>query len=225
MRASFEQSPHRSPGRHSKKLGLLESSVRRILHFDLHFHPYKIQVVQKLEEGDAAKRLVFSQQMLDLINRNKEVLNNLITSYKAHFHLTGLVNKQNCRYWSDRHPRELVQKPMRSSKVTLWCAVAAFAIIGPYFFEDERGDACTVASELYAHMLQDFFIPRLQGLPVHKTTYFQQDGATSHTAKAAVNILRPFFPGHLISRYGDIAWPTRSPDLSVCDFYLWGYIL
>ena len=57
-----------------------------------------------------------------------------------------------------------------------------------------------------------------------KTTYFQQDGATSHTAKIAVNILRPLFPGHLISRYGDIAWPARSPDLSMCDFYLWGYI-
>jgi len=139
---------------------------------------------------------------------------------EAHFHLTGLVNKHNCRYWSDRHPRELVQKPLHSSKVTVWCAVAAFAIIGPYFFEDERRNACTVTSERYANMLQDFFIPRLQGLPVNKITYFQQDGATSHTAKIAMNILRPLLPGHLIS----IAWPAISPDLSVCDFYLWGYL-
>ena len=57
-----------------------------------------------------------------------------------------------------------------------------------------------------------------------KTTYFQQDGATSHTAKIAMNILHPHFPGHLISRYGDIAWPAWSPDLSVCNFYLWGYL-
>jgi len=87
----------------------------------------------------------------------------------------------------------------------MWCAVAAFAIIGPYFFVDERGN---VTSERYAHVLQDFFIPRLQGLPVNKTTYFQQDGATSHTAKIAMNILCPLFPGHLISRYGEIEWPT-----------------
>ena len=60
VRASFEEIPRRSAVRHSKKLGLLESSVRRILHVELHFHPYKIQVVQTLEEGDAAKRLVFS---------------------------------------------------------------------------------------------------------------------------------------------------------------------
>jgi len=36
VRASFEQSPRRSAVRHSKKPGLSESSVRRILHLDLH---------------------------------------------------------------------------------------------------------------------------------------------------------------------------------------------
>jgi len=39
-----------------------------------------------------------------------------------------------------------------------------------------------------------------------------------------MNILRPLFPGHLISRYGHIEWPSRSPDLAVCDFYLWGHL-
>jgi hypothetical protein len=32
------------------------------------------------------------------------------------------------------------------------------------------------------------------------------------------------FPNHVISRYGDITWPARSPDLSACDFFLWGYL-
>ena len=36
VRASFEQSPHRSAVHHSKKLELSESSVRCILHLDLH---------------------------------------------------------------------------------------------------------------------------------------------------------------------------------------------
>jgi len=35
VRTSFEQSPRRSAVRHSKKLGLSEGSVRRILHLDL----------------------------------------------------------------------------------------------------------------------------------------------------------------------------------------------
>jgi hypothetical protein len=36
--------------------------------------------------------------------------------------------------------------------------------------------------------------------------------------------VRNLFPNHVISRYGDITWPARSPDLSACDFFLWGYL-
>ena len=28
----------------------------------------------------------------------------------------------------------------------------------------------------------------------------------------------------IISRFGDIAWPARSPDLTVPDFFLWGFL-
>jgi len=31
------------------------------------------------------------------------------------------------------------------------------------------------------------------------------------------------FPSRLISLRGDIGWPARSPDLTPCDFFLWGY--
>ena len=29
---------------------------------------------------------------------------------------------------------------------------------------------------------------------------------------------------HVISRGGDVPWPARSPDFSVCDYFLWGYL-
>ena len=28
----------------------------------------------------------------------------------------------------------------------------------------------------------------------------------------------------VISRFGDVEWPARSPDLSPLDFFLWGYL-
>jgi hypothetical protein len=31
------------------------------------------------------------------------------------------------------------------------------------------------------------------------------------------------FPNRVISRNGDIPWPAKSPGLSACDFFLWGY--
>jgi len=32
------------------------------------------------------------------------------------------------------------------------------------------------------------------------------------------------FPQHVISRGGDVPWPARSPDLSACGYFLWGYL-
>ena len=32
------------------------------------------------------------------------------------------------------------------------------------------------------------------------------------------------FPGKVISKRGDIIRPPRSPDLAICDFFLWGYL-
>jgi hypothetical protein len=36
--------------------------------------------------------------------------------------------------------------------------------------------------------------------------------------------VRNLFSNRVISRYGDITWPARSPGLSACDFFLWGYL-
>ncbi|CAB0019743.1 unnamed protein product, partial [Nesidiocoris tenuis] len=54
--------------------------------------------------------------------------------------------------------------------------------------------------------------------------WFQQDGATTHTARISLNFLRRIFPGRVISRHGDVPWPPRSPDLTPSDFFLWGYL-
>ena len=39
-----------------------------------------------------------------------------------------------------------------------------------------------------------------------------------------MNLLREMFPGRLVSKYGDVDWPPRSPDLTAPDFFLWGYL-
>jgi hypothetical protein len=35
---------------------------------------------------------------------------------------------------------------------------------------------------------------------------------------------REMFPGHVVSWRGVIGWPSRSPDLTPSDFFLWGYL-
>ncbi|KAF2893466.1 hypothetical protein ILUMI_12705 [Ignelater luminosus] len=50
VRASMLRSPRRSARKHASALRLSDRSVRRILRDDLHFHPYKMAIVQELSE-------------------------------------------------------------------------------------------------------------------------------------------------------------------------------
>jgi hypothetical protein len=61
VREAIERSPDRSARRHSVSCVLSEASVRRILHKDHHFCPYKIQVTHSLHERDYVNRLYFCQ--------------------------------------------------------------------------------------------------------------------------------------------------------------------
>jgi len=64
-------------------------------------------------------------------------------------------------------------------------------------------------------------LPRVNEMNV-ANLYFQKDGATCHTLRPNMEILRQKLPGRLISRYGDVEWPARSPDLSPLKFFLVG---
>ncbi|GFW41838.1 putative transposable element [Trichonephila clavipes] len=54
--------------------------------------------------------------------------------------------------------------------------------------------------------------------------WFQQDGATCHTARATIDFLKDTFGDRLISRFGPVNWPPRSCDLTPLDYFLWGYV-
>ena len=220
VRQAVLRSPRRPARRQAAALQMSDRTVRRILHNDLHFHPYKIAMVQQVLPRDYAVRVTFCEQMIDMMEDETVIL----MSDEAHFHLDGFVNKQNFRYWSDENPQQLHERPLHSAKVTVWCAVSNKCVIGPYFFE-EGGLTVTVNHERYLRMLESFFIPELRRkrLPITRI-WFQQDGATAHTAHAVMDYLKLKFRGRVISRFGDIAWPARSPDLSVCDYFLWGYL-
>ena len=64
VRIALERSPRRSVRRHSQPLNLSDGSMWRILRHDLHFHPYKQQIVQELTAAHKALRFRFCQQMV-----------------------------------------------------------------------------------------------------------------------------------------------------------------
>ncbi|GFT98617.1 DUF4817 domain-containing protein [Trichonephila clavipes] len=61
-------------------------------------------------------------------------------------------------------------------------------------------------------------------LKIRRELWFQQDGATCHTARATIDLLKDTFGDRLISRFGPVNWPPRSCDLTRLDYFLWGYV-
>ncbi|GBP98583.1 hypothetical protein EVAR_67071_1 [Eumeta japonica] len=51
----------------------------------------------------------------------------------------------------------------------------------------------------------------------------QKDGATCHTARGTINLLKDTLGDCLISRFGPVNRPARSCDLTPLDYILWGY--
>ncbi|GFU57187.1 DUF4817 domain-containing protein [Trichonephila clavipes] len=144
-------------------------------------------------------------------------------SDEAHFWLNGYVNKQNCRIWSEANPQVYVETPLHPEKLTVWCALWAGGIIGPYFFKNDEGHNVTVNGDRYRAMITNFFIPELNNHDVQEL-WFQQDGAPCHAARATIDLLKDTFGDRLISRFGPVNWPPRSCDLTPLDYFLWGYV-
>ncbi|PNF14835.1 hypothetical protein B7P43_G05357, partial [Cryptotermes secundus] len=179
-----------------------------ILHEHLHFHPYKMAVVQELSPRDFQNRITACETLLETLPPDALVF----FSDEAHFHLSGYANKKIMRYWSGNNPRELHERPLHSHKVTVWCELSRVGVTGPYFSEEDN-HAVTVNSQRY--------VDRIKTEEMHLgNVWFQQDGATAHTARASMTVLRAKFPGWLISLRGEILWAAHSHDLTSCDFFM-----
>ena len=97
-------------------------------------------IVQELNDRDMANRRISFEQLLEMSN-DDGVINSLLMTDEAHFHLSGYVNKQNYRYRAPENPQEIHQRPLHSERLNVWCGIASFGVLCPYFFEDNEGES------------------------------------------------------------------------------------
>jgi AraC-like DNA-binding protein len=204
--------PSLSVRKAASAVGVSPTLVYQIFTYDLHLSAYKFHQWHKLEDSDYPKRLNFAQWFLKL---PITALFNMIFSDEAYFYLTLPLNKQNNRCWSESQPCVGIEEPLHDKKILVWCAISVDRVFGPYFFET------TVNQHNYVDMLKEFFWPKILRTPDYKKYYFQQDGATPHTATATQTWLSSKFGKKFLKKD---SWPPRSPDLNPCDYYLWGYL-
>jgi hypothetical protein len=95
--------------------------------------------------------------------------------------------------------------------------MTATSVIGPDLLRD------TMNSEGYLKMFQDCVRPTVSGWENIYNLIFIQDGAAPHFANAVRAWLDKKFPGRWSGRRELHEWFARSPDLTSCDFILWGW--
>lgn len=216
----INENPHTSTNNISSISNISATSVRRILKRN-HFHDFKMILVQELWPEDYERRLNFIAQMGVLEEEINNFRNMVLWSDECTFSNNGRVNRHNMHYWSRENPKWTRQRNFqRSFKVNVWCGFIGRYLVGPYFFEG------TLNAERYLEFLQNELPLLLEAVPleVRQMMWFQQDGAPAHTSRNVTTYLNNIFPNRWIGKFGPVAWPPRSPDLTPPDYFLWGYL-
>lgn len=222
----IQDNPHKPTRQVAADNDVSKTSILRLLKNEK-YHPYKIHLVQELNEDDPDRRLEFCEIMANRCQDDPLFIKNILFSDEATFVLNGTVNKQNCRYWSTENPHWMMEANTQyPQKVNVWAGIINSQIIGPYFFDS------TLTGARYLDFLQNFLVPELRILfpdddnpnEIDRNIWYQQDGAAPHFALEVRAYLNQVFPNRWIGRRGEIEWPARSPDLTPLDYFLWGYL-
>ena len=208
-------------------LGLSPSTFNRIVKKDLKWHPYKIRVRHELKPTDPDRRIRFCRWFLERC-RDRRFMQNFIIGDEAGFSMNGSVNTQNVREYapSGQPPNFFYERNESRARITVWVGLCGNGkLIGPFFFEG------SVNGVKYLEMLNEKVFPKLVELfgdqfdgGHFSRLWWAQDGAPAHTALDIRDWLAEFFQNHIIALHHNPEWPPRSPDLTPCDFFLWGYV-
>ncbi|KAF2368177.1 Protein of unknown function DUF4817 [Trinorchestia longiramus] len=202
------------------RLDVTKSTFNRIRTLDLKGHPYKMHVRNKLLDNDLPQRLNFAQWFLQ---RNVRFVDDIVVLDEAAFHLNGKVNNHNVRTHAPKNqpPNFNFNVGISREKVSVWIGLCGNGhVIGPYFYNNNLNGG------KYLDLTNNRIVPRLQetlGNRINRTWWIQ-DGAPAHRTVAVREKLNELFGNRIITLNHRIEWPPRSPDLTSCDFFLWGHL-
>jgi hypothetical protein len=150
------------------------------------------------------------------------MLSKILFSDEATFHVHGKVNRHNVRVWGPEQPWRVTEHERDSPKENMFCVMSKTKIYGPLFFAEK-----TIGGFSYLAMLQSWLFPQL--VQDEADIILQQDGAPPHFHREVRSHLNETLPHRWICRGTDnddmfLTWPPRSPDLTLLDFYFWGYV-
>ena len=209
-------------------LNLSQSTFSRLTRFDLNLYPYRMRRRHQLKDTDLPRRIRFGEWLLNQF-RDPNFLNKIVIGDEAIFTMNGSVNTHNIIEYAPRGepPNFTYDIPSSREKVTVWAGLCGNgSILGPFFFD------ANVNGLTYLNLINDEIVPQMMqiydfnlfGDELFEQLYWFQDGAGAHRRNIVTARLRELFENRVVALHQDVEWPARSPDLTPCDFFLWGYM-
>lgn len=218
----YQEDEHISTRKVAARVGKSHMTVWKTLKQEK-FFPYKMARAQKLRPNDPPTRKQFCVDLKNIFDQDPNFYKKILWTDEKLFRTSGCFNRQTHRYWAQENPRwERQMKEVGGESVMVWTGIINTHIIGPYFFTD------TVNSDSYLDMIYNFLLPELHRLGYDSIQVcYMHDGAPAHYTQEVRDCLDEQFECWIGRGEGTnrlLAWPPRSPDLNMLDFYLWGYL-
>lgn len=216
-RAKIYRNPHRSISKMAREAQVSRTTMHRIVRDDLKMYPYRFQKRQLLSAGSKEKRLARSKILMAWFKSVTQV--SVIYTDEKLFTVQAKLNRQNDRILS----RDISQvhigeksffQTQKPASVMVWAGVSSCGKKSPLIFIPE---GVKVNQHVYLDMLKSQVLPWIEGEVWEGSYCFQQDGASSHTAKLVQEWCKKNFE-HFWAKED---WPPSSPDLNVMDFAMW----
>lgn len=102
---------------------------------DKHPRKYRFQFGQRLTEPDMLSRSMYCGTFLAIVYVDSDFLRYVWLSDESHIHLDGYINRQTTSFLYFDLPNFNVQKPLRSARVTIWCAFLTRSLLRPYLIQ------------------------------------------------------------------------------------------
>ncbi|KAJ8943843.1 hypothetical protein NQ318_020915, partial [Aromia moschata] len=143
----LEENPHTSSRQTASALNISHSSILRVL-TENQINPYKLVPTNELAEDDFDRRILFCEQMMQMIDGNTLQIENVLFSDKYRKFGYGPKLSENPHWMKELH----TQNP---EKVNVWAGIIVENIIGPFFIDGNLN------GETYLALLQNNVVPTM----------------------------------------------------------------
>lgn len=182
---------------------------------------YKARKTQHLRPGDPERRIFFCNWYLNKVQEDESFFKKIIWTDESRVTSEGIFNIHNNHQWAQNNSHLQVNRIHQGRfGFNVWVALLNDRILAYEVFENNLN------SVRYLEIIERNIINYLDNLALQESQqiYFQQDGAPAHNARNIVDCLGANFGHQWIANNGPNRWPARSPDITLLDFFFWGFI-